>query len=192
MKLDIEYDSNLAEMKKVIEMGGVKSMSRAMNAALVEGRKCLKQAAAKVYTIKANDFAKRTMIVKCNPGDLEKGAIIVKSPELSSFHFRFTPTKYKSQAGIKVAKREKKGSITVKRGKKERKPQAFIINPNAMPQGHMLLFEREGIKVSAVSGVHASEIAEDTSVYNPTVEAMEKAYDEKLTEYLKKQFKVEE
>lgn len=51
MKLDIKYDSNLAEMKKVIELGGAKSMSRAINDALAKGKTQLGKNVCSVYAI---------------------------------------------------------------------------------------------------------------------------------------------
>ena len=191
MKLDIKYDSNLAEMKKVIEKGGVKSMSRAINDALAKGKTQLKKSVRSVYAIKAADFNGSAKVIKSHEGNLRKGKIEVQSRRLSSYHFSFTPRAYKSQEGVKVSRR-KKAAITIKKGQKKSYPHGFVVNPNALSNGYTLLWERNGRKINPIRSVSVAQMVENEDAYNPTMEMMQKTYEERLVHHLNRQFKVEE
>ena len=191
MKLDIKYDSNLAEMKKVIDQGGVKSMSRAINDALAKGKTQLGKSVRSVYAIKAADFNGAAKVIKSNEGNLRKGKIEVQSRRLSSFHFAFTPRNYTSQEGVKVSRR-KKAAITIKKGQKKSYPHGFVVNPNALSNGYTLLWERNGRKINPIRSVSVAQMVENEDAYNPTMEMMHKTYEERLAHHLKRQFKVEE
>ena len=191
MKLDIKYDSNLAEMKKVIEKGGVKSMSRAINDALAKGKPQLGKSVRSVYAIKAADFNGAAEVIKSHEGNLRKGKIEVQSRRLSSYHFDFTPRAYKSQEGVKVSRR-KKAAITIKKGQKKSYPHGFVVNPNALSNGYTLLSERNGRKINPIRSVSVAQMVENEDAYNPTMDLMRKTYEERLAHHLNRQFKVEE
>ncbi|MBO5155274.1 MAG: phage tail protein [Eubacterium sp.] len=198
MKLDIKYDSNLAEMKKVIENGGVKSMSRAINDALAKGKTQLGKNVCSVYAIKPHDFKSAAKVVKTYEGDLQKGKIEVQSRRLSSYHFPFTPKKYVSQkietddSGKKKKTKKRTVTITIKKGQKKSYPHGFIVNPDALSNGYTLLWERNGKKINPIRSVSVAQMVENEDVYNQTMDFMKKVYEETLQEHLKKQFKVEE
>lgn len=191
MKLDIKYDSNLAEMKKVIELGGAKSMSRAINDALAKGKTQLGKSVRSVYAIKSADYNGAAKVTKSHEGNLRKGKIEVQSRRLSSYHFSFTPRTYKSQEGVKVSKR-KKGTITIKKGQKKKYPHGFVVNPDALDNGYTLLWERNGRKINPIRSVSVAQMVENEDAYNPTMEVMQKTYEERLAHHLNRQFKVEE
>ena len=198
MKLDIKYDSNLAEMKKVIELGGAKSMSRAINDALSQGKTQLGKNVCFVYAIKPHDFKPAAKVIKTYEGDLQKGKIEVQSRRLSSYHFPFTPKKYVSQkietdaSGKKKKPRKQTASITIKKGQKKKYPHGFIVNPDALDNGYTLLWERNGKKINPIRSVSVAQMVANEDVYNQTMDFMKKIYEEKLEGYLKRQFKVEE
>lgn len=191
MKLDIKIDSNLAEMKKIIELGGTKSMSRAINDALAKGRTQLGKSVRAVYAIKADDFNGAAKVIKSHEGNLRKGKIEVQSRRLSSYHFSFTPRAYKSQEGVKVSRR-KKAAITIKKGQKKAYPHGFVVNPNALENGYTLLWERNGRKINPIRSVSVAQMVVNEEAYNSTMEMMQKTYEERLAHYLNRQFKVEE
>lgn len=192
MKLDIKYDSNLAEMKKVIEMGGVKSMSRAINDALAKGKTQLGKSVRSVYAIKAADYNENAKLTKSYPGNLKKGKIVVASKRFSTYHFAFTPRTYKSQKGIKVAKR-KKATVTIKKGNKVTAPHLFIMNPEQVEGNYTLLWKREGkLDPYPYRSISVAQMATNEKAYNPTMEMMQKTYEERLAHHLNRQFKVEE
>ncbi|MCI7108035.1 MAG: hypothetical protein MR945_09160 [Agathobacter sp.] len=192
MILDVKYDSNLADMKRVIQSGGIKSMSRAINDSLAKGRTQLGKSVRAVYAIKAADFNKNAVVTKSYPGDLKKGKIVVKSRRLSSFHFSFTPRSYQSQKGIKVSKR-KKATITIKKGQKKAYPHGFVVNPTALNNGYTLLWERQGkYAINPIRSVSVAQMVTNEDAYNPTMKVMENTYQERLVHHLKRQFNVEE
>lgn len=192
MILDVKYDSNLADMKRVIQNGGIKSMSHAINDALSQGKTHLDRCVRSIYAIKQKDFKDASKLIKCYPGDLQKGKIIVESRRLSSYHFSFTPKKYKSQKGIEVSKR-KKAAITIKKGQKKAYIHGFVVNPASLNNGYTLLWERNGNgTINPIRSVSVAQMVSNVDAYNPTQEFMSKVYDEKLEEYLKKQFKIKE
>lgn len=191
MKLYIKYDSNLADMKKVIKMGGTKSMSRAINDALAKGKTQLGKSVRSVYAIKAADFNGAAKVVKSNESNLRKGKIEVQSRRLSSYHFSFTPRAYKSQEGVKVSRR-KRAAIIIKKGQKKAYPHGFVVNPNALNNGYTLLWERNGRKINPIRSVSVAQMVENENAYNPTMELMQKTYEERLAHHLNRQFKVEE
>ena len=191
MKLDIKYDSNLADMKRVIELGGARSMSRAINDALAKGKTQLGKSVRSVYAIKAADYNGAAKVIKSHEGNLGKGKIEVQSRRLSSYHFSFTPRAYQSQEGVKVSKR-KKGTITIKKGQKKKYPHGFVVNPDALDNGYTLLWERNGKKINPIRSVSVAQMVENEDAYNPTMEVMQKTYEERLTHHLNRQFKVEE
>ena len=78
MILDVKYDSNLADMKRLIQNGGIKSISRAINDSLAKGRTQLGKSVRALYAIKAADFNKNAVVTKSSPGDLKKGKNLVK------------------------------------------------------------------------------------------------------------------
>lgn len=191
MKLDIKYDTNLSDMKKVIKMGGVKSMSRAINDALAKGKTQLGKSVRSVYAIKAADFNGAAKVVKSNESNLRKGKIEVQSRRLSSYHFSFMPRAYKSQKGVKVSNR-KRAAITIKKGQKKAYPHGFVVNPNALDNGYTLLWERNDRKINPIRSVSVAQMVENEDAYNPTMELMQKTYEERLAHHLNRQFKVEE
>lgn len=191
MKLDVKFDSNLAAMKKVIAHGGAESMSRAINDALAKGKTQLGKSVRDVYAIKASDFKEAAKVTKSHSGNLGKGRIDVQSRRLSSYHFSFTPRVYKSQEGVKVSRR-KKASITIKKGQKKSYRHGFVVNPSALDNGYTLLWERNGKKINPIRSVSVAQMVENEDAYNPTMEMMQKTYEERLTHHLNRQFKVEE
>ncbi len=191
MRLDVKVDSNIAEMKKVIEMGGVKSMSRAINDALAKGKTHLGKAVRSVYAIKASDYNGAAKVTKSSESNLRKGKIDVQSRRLSSYHFSFTPRAYKNQKGIKVQKR-KKGAITIKKGQKKSYPHGFVVNPGALDNGYTLLWERNGIKINPIRSISVAQMVTNEDAYNPSMEVMKKTYEERLAHHLSRQFQVEE
>ena len=191
MKLDIKIDSNLVDMKKVIQSGGVESMSRAINDALAKGKTQLGKSVRDVYALKSGDYNKAAKVIKSHPGNLGKGKINVASRRLSSYHFPFTPHAYKSQKGIKVSKR-KRAAITIKKGQKKAYPHGFVVNPNALDNGYTLLWERNGKKINPIRSVSVAQMVKNEDAYNPTMEMMQKTYQERLAHHLNRKFKVEE
>lgn len=198
MRLDVKVDSNIAEMKKVIEMGGVKSMSRAINDALSQGKTQLGKNVCSIYAINSRDFKSAAKVVKTYAGDIQKGKIEVQSRRLSSYHFSFTPKKYVSQkievddSGKKKKPRKRTATITIKKGQKKPYPHGFIVNPAALSNGYTLLWERNGKKINPIRSVSVAQMVENKDAYNPAMDFMEKVYEEKLEDYIKKQFQVEE
>lgn len=196
MKLDVKYDSNLADMKRVIQLGGVESMSRAINDALAKGKTQLGKAVRSVYAIKAADYNMASKVTKSYKGNLGKGKIEVQSKRLSSYHFSFTPRAYTSQKGIKLSKR-KKASITIKKGQKKAYPHGFVVNPASLENydseqgGYTLLWERKGKKINPIRSISVAQMVENEDAYNPTMDFMEKTYEERLAHHLNRQFKVE-
>lgn len=190
MKLYVKYDSNLADMKRVIQLGGVESMSRAINDALAKGKTQLGRAVRSVYAIKAADYNTASKVTKSHKGNLGKGKIEVQSKRLSSYHFSFTPRAYTSQKGIKISKR-KKATITIKKGQKKAYPHGFVVNPGALDNGYTLLWERNGKKINPIRSTSVAQMVENEDAYNPTMDFMEKTYEERLAHHLNRQFKVE-
>lgn len=196
MKLDVKYDSNLADMKRVIQAGGVESMSRAINDALAKGKTQLGKSVRSVYAIKAADYNTAAKVTKSHKGNLGKGKIEVRSKRLSSYHFPFTPRAYTSQKGIKMSKR-KKASITIKKGQKKAYPHGFVVNPAALENydpeqgGYTLLWERTGKKINPIRSISVAQMVTNEDAYNPTMDVMQKTYEERLAHHLNRQFKVE-
>lgn len=208
MKMELIYDSNLADMKRVIKLGGVKSMSRAINDSLAKGKTSLGMNIRAVYNIKKKDYAPYAKAIKCYPGNLQKGAIVVASRRFTSTHFSFTPTKYVSQKTIVGADGKKKkakkyiASFTVKKNKKVRMPHIFVVNPNSPklkgPAPHPLMLWKRYISkesgnenITPIRSLSVAQMSRQKLVYNSTVDVIEKTYEERLVDHLNRQFKVE-
>lgn len=189
--IGVKTDSNIEEMKQVIKNGGVKSMSRAMNDALSKGRTQLGKSIREVYAIKAATYNQSAKVVKSAPSNLKKGKIVIQSRFLSSNSFQFTPKAYKSQKGIKVAKR-KRATLTIKKGEKKNFPHGFVANPSSIPGGTTLLWKREGEKISPVRSLSVAQMAEKEEANSPAYKVMEETYQDRLKHHLNRQFKVEE
>lgn len=192
MLLDVKFDSNLSDMKQIIQRGGAQSISRAINDSLSAGKTKLKSSVCAVYNIKKKDVEKATVVFKSYPGNLKRGKIVVESRLLSTYHFSFSPKAYKSQKGIKV-KRRKKATVTFKKGQKKSFPHGFIVNPGALNNGYTLLWKREGKNIiTPIRSISIAQMVENENAYEPTMKLMEEKYNERLVHHLKRQFKVEE
>lgn len=191
MKMDIRIDSNLAEMKKVIEMGGVQSMSRAINNSLAKGKTRMNKLISSMHEMDKNDVKAHTRVIKCYPGDLNKGRIEAASRRLSTAHFPIEPIAYASQKDINIKDRPK-ASITIKKNQKKALPHAFIVNPQRLKNGYTLLWRRKGKDIMPIRTISVAQMASNQTASEQVMEVLEETYQKRLVYHLNRQFKVEE
>ena len=181
--------SNLDKAWKGIKAGGQKAIDRARFRALKAGLSAFtsssKGGAPKIYNIKKKELDSHVTV--------NQTSIIAKSPFLTvgqpPSHFSLAPKVYTSQKGIPVRKR-KTASATVKKGNKHKIPHAFIMNPEKVKGGTVMLWERvEGRSKEAPQPVRRVSIAQMLS--NPEVEeavmkAINETYEKRLDHELKR------
>lgn len=190
--IGIKTVSNIGEMKKYIQNGGTKSVSRAMNDALNKGRTALSKGVREQYTIKAGDFKENSRVSKATPTNLKKGRIEVESRRLTvgtSTHFRITPKQYSSQKGKKVSRRSK-ASLTVKKGSKKQMKHAFVVNPASINGGNTMLWQREGENIKPITSLSVPQMVTDQKVYNAASKVMETTYQERLKHYMERELEL--
>lgn len=191
MKFDAIFDSNLADMKKVIKLGGTKSMSRAINESLAKGKTRMNKLILSMHEMERNDVKEHTRVVKCYPGNLEKGCIEAASRRLTSFHFPFEPGEYTSQAGIPMKDRPK-AAITIKKEQKKALPHAFIVNPAKLKNNYTILWRRKGKDIMPIRTISIAQMASSEKVSEQVMNLMEETYQKRIVHHLNRQFKVEE
>lgn len=193
MQFKAVYDSNFADMKKVIEMGGIKSMSRAINDSLAKGKTRMNKLICSMHEMdKDKNFVKaNTRVIKCYPGDLNKGRIEAASRRLSTAHFPIEPIAYVSQKDINIKDRPK-ASITIKKNQKKALPHAFIVNPQRLKNGYTLLWRRKGNDIMPIRTISVAQMASNQTVSEQVMEVLGETYQKRLVHHLNRQFKVEE
>lgn len=177
--------SNLDKAWKAVKSGGQKAVDRARLRALKAGVSAFSSAkkggAPSVYTIKGSDLKEATSV--------NGNSIVVKSRRYtigeSPSHFTIAPKAYKSQKGIKVAKR-KSVSAAIKKGQKKKLPHALIANPEAIKGGHAMLWEREGRTISPVHSLSAAQMITNPEVEEAVMDAINETYEKRLDHELKR------
>lgn len=192
MQFDAVCYSDLADMEKVIKLGGIKSMSRAINNSLAKGKTRMNRLILSMYELDREDVKEHTRIVKCYPGDLEKGCIEAASRRLTSYHFPFEPGTYTSQAGISNMQDRPKAAITIKKEQKKALPHAFIVNPAKLRNHYTILWRRKGKDIMPIRTISIAQMASNEKVYEQVMKVMEETYQKRLVYHLNRQFEVEE
>ena len=177
--------SNISKAWKAVKAGGQKAVDRARTRALKAGVSAFTSAkkggAPAIYTIKGSDLKAATSV--------SNNSIVVKSRRYtigeSPSHFNITPKAYKSQKGIKVAKR-KKMSATIKKGQKKQMPHAFIANPAAIKGGHAMLWERKGKRINPMHSLSAAQMITNPEVEEAVMDAINETYEKRLDHELKR------
>lgn len=191
MQFETVLYSDLSEMEKVIKLGGIKSMSRAINNSLAKGKTRMNRLILSMHEMDREDVKEHTRVVKCYPGDLKKGRIEAASRRLSSYHFPFEPVVYTRQQGITVKDRPK-AAITIKKEQKKLLPHAFIVNPSRLRNGYVLLWRRKGDDIMPIRTISVAQMASNQKVSEQVMKVMEETYQKRLVYHLNQQFKVEE
>ncbi len=177
--------SNITKAWKAVKAGGQKAVDRARARALKAGVSAFTSAkkggAPAVYTIKGSDLKAATSVNKNSIEVKSRRYTIGESPS----HFSMTPKAYKSQKGIKVAKR-KKMSAAIKKGQKKQLPHAFIANPAAIKGGHAMLWERKGKVISPMHSLSAAQMITNPQVEEAVMDAINETYEKRLDHELKR------
>ena len=186
MKIKAKVDkSNINKATKAVFAGGKKAVERARLRALKAGASAFtsskKGGAPAVYPIKASDLKAATSVNKDSIEVKSRRYTIGASPS----HFQITPKAYKSQKGIKVAKR-KKMSAAIKKGQKKQLPHAFIANPAAVNGGHAMLWERDGKQISPMHSLSAAQMITNPEVEEAVMTAINETYEKRLDHELKR------
>lgn len=188
--IDLKFKEELAARTTV---AGKKSMYRAINTALQKGKSALensKTGIPLIYKISKKDITPNAKLVKCYEGDLGKGKIVYSSRRLTvgtSTHFSITPKQYKSQKGVKIARRSK-ATATIKKSNKASLNHAFIANPTAIKGGNTMLWVREqnGKGIAPLRTISIPQMVQNPKVYNNAQEVMEKTFNDNFEKNMQK------
>ena len=186
MIFDVKVDtSNIEKAKKLMASKAQKAMDRAKLRAYKSGASAIastaKGGAPMMYTIKSGDMKAATKVNKDFIEVTSRLYTIGASPS----HFIISPKAYRSQKGIKVAKR-KKMSATIKKGQKKKMPHVFIANPAAINGGHAMLWERNGSKINPMHSLSAAQMVSNPEVYENVMKAVNETYEKRLEHELER------
>lgn len=190
IKINAKIDTPFFEqLKTVTTIEGKKSMSMAINDALVAGKTALKRGITQNYNLKQKEVDKNSKVTKTSVSRLKDGKIYVASRLLTvgtSTHFSITPRQYTPQAGIKVNKR-KAATATIKKGAKKKVKGAFITNPAAVKGGNTMLWVRMGGKNRGIQPLKTTSIpqmAASKEVSKAVQDTMQEKYSNRFEHYM--------
>jgi len=190
IKINTKVDTKfLNQIKTVVSDSGRKSMSSAINDALVAGRTSLKREISSNYNLKQKEIESNSRVFKCSSAKLKDGRIVVASRRLTvgtSTHFSITPKQYSSQEGVKM-KRRKTATATIKKKSKKAVKHAFIANPNSIKGGNTMLWIRlQGKGIAPLKTISIPQMASEKSVYENVQKTMLEKYNQRFEHYMKR------
>lgn len=197
IKLNTALDTKfLEQVKTVTSESGRKSMSSAINDALVAGRTAMKREITQRYNLKQKEVDNNSKLYRCSSKRLKDGKIVVASRRLTvgtSTHFSITPKNYSSQEGIKIKKR-KKATATIKKKAKKSLNHAFIANPQSVKGGNTMLWIRIQNKkgkesIAPIKTVSIPQMASEKTVHEKVQEVMLDKYHSRFQHYMDRNMK---